>query len=131
MEELSIFVDESGRFQHPDTSSRFYILGMVFHDQACDISQSVADLDRAEEELGLENHCFHAGPLIRKEKGYETFIIHAPESSRQEIKMLTETSATSPVPPAVSPLSKPFRNRIVATTFRQGYVVAWRHVPPR
>ena len=71
MEELSIFVDESGRFQHPDISFRFYILGMVFHDQACDISQSVADLDRAEEELGLENHCFHAGPLIRKEKGYE------------------------------------------------------------
>ena len=39
MEELSIFVDESGRLQHPDPNSRFYILGMVFHDQSNDISQ--------------------------------------------------------------------------------------------
>ena len=71
MDTLSIFVDESGRFQHPDNDSRFYILGMVFHDQDSDISALVADLERSESELGLENHCFHAGPLIRKEKGYE------------------------------------------------------------
>ena len=71
MEELSIFVDESGRFQHPDPSSRFYILGMVFHDQSNDVSQLVADLSRTEAEIGIENHCFHAGPLIRKEKCYE------------------------------------------------------------
>lgn len=71
MRTLSIFVDESGRFQHPDVDSRFYILGMVFHDQAQDISSVVADLERSESELGLEGHCFHAGPLIRKEKGYE------------------------------------------------------------
>lgn len=71
MDTLSIFVDESGRFQYPDNDSRFYILGMVFHDQALDISPLVADLERAEAELGLEGHCFHAGPLIRKEKGYE------------------------------------------------------------
>ena len=31
-ETLSIFVDESGRFQYPDADSRFYILGLVFHD---------------------------------------------------------------------------------------------------
>lgn len=68
---LSIFVDESGRFQHPDESSRFYILGMVFHDQSHDISHLVSDLEHSEAELGLEGHCFHAGPLIRKEKGYE------------------------------------------------------------
>ena len=71
METLSIFVDESGSLQHPDTHSRFYILGMVFHDQSCDIAPLVADLEHAESELGLEGHCFHAGPLIRKEKAYE------------------------------------------------------------
>ena len=71
MKTLSIFVDESGRFQYPDVDSRFYILGMVFHDQSYDISRVVADLERSESELGLEGHCFHAGPLIRKEKGYE------------------------------------------------------------
>ena len=68
---LSIFVDESGRFQFPDTDSRFYILGLVLHDQSQPVDRYVADLQRAEDEIGLEGHCFHAGPLIRKEKGYE------------------------------------------------------------
>ena len=36
MDTLNIFVDESGRFQYPDNASRFYILGMIFHDQALD-----------------------------------------------------------------------------------------------
>lgn len=71
MKTLSIFVDESGRFQYPDAGSRFYILGLVLHDQSQAIGDQVADLARAEEELGLDGHCFHAGPLIRKEKGYE------------------------------------------------------------
>ena len=68
---LSIFVDESGRFQFPDADSRFYILGLVLHDQAKSIDRYVVDLQSAEDEIGLEGHCFHAGPLIRKEKGYE------------------------------------------------------------
>ena len=67
---LSIFVDESGRFQYPDADSRFYILGLVFHDSDHPIDKYVADLEKAESEIGLEGHCFHAGPLIRKEKGY-------------------------------------------------------------
>ena len=71
MDTLSIFADESGRFAHPDPDSRFYILGMVFHDQSIELSPLVAELERAEADLGLEGHCFHAGPLIRKEKGYE------------------------------------------------------------
>ena len=44
MDTLSVFVDESGRFQYPDDGSRFYILSMVFHDQSIDISPLVADL---------------------------------------------------------------------------------------
>ena len=27
---LSVFVDESGKFQYPDLHSRFYIVGMIF-----------------------------------------------------------------------------------------------------
>jgi len=68
---LSIFVDESGRFQFPDEDSRFYILGMVFHDQSQSIDEQIRALDASESEIGLEGHCFHAGPLVRKEKGYE------------------------------------------------------------
>ena len=56
MDTLSVFVDESGRFQYPDDGSRFYILSMVFHDQSIDISPLVADLERSESELGLEGH---------------------------------------------------------------------------
>ena len=72
---LSVFVDESGRFLYPDGDSRFYIVGMVFHDQSVDISSAVRDFDRSIYSLGLdpEAFVFHAGPLVRREKGYEFF----------------------------------------------------------
>ena len=75
---LSVFVDESGRFLHPDAASRFYIVGMVFHDQRNDISQTVIDFDRSLNSLGIdpEAFVFHAGPLIRREKGYEFLSRH-------------------------------------------------------
>ncbi len=38
---LSIFVDESGSFKFPDSESRFYIMGIVFHDQSLDISSDI------------------------------------------------------------------------------------------
>ena len=56
---LSIFVDESGNFSLPDTESRFYIIGMVFHDQSIDISAEIAQLERSDSEVGLEGHCFY------------------------------------------------------------------------
>ena len=65
---LSIFVDESGRFQYPDNASRFYIISMVLHDQDFDISPEVEELDRRFRLMHLEKLCFHAGPLIRQEK---------------------------------------------------------------
>ncbi len=67
---LSIFVDESGNFKLPDQESRFYIVGMVLHDQSVNISAEIATLERSDCEIGLEGHCFHAGPLIRREKNY-------------------------------------------------------------
>lgn len=75
---LSVFVDESGRFLHPDAISRFYIVGMVFHNQADDISQAVGDFCRSIGDLGLDPDAFvfHAGPLIRREKGYEFLSRH-------------------------------------------------------
>ena len=70
---LSIFVDESGSFLYPDHDSRFYVIGMVFHDQSIDISRQLGDMDRSIDEIGLdpETFVFHAGPLIRREQGYE------------------------------------------------------------
>ena len=70
---LSVFVDESGSFPFPDSDSRFYIIGMVFHDQSVDIGPQLKEMDRAIEEIGMdaETFVFHAGPLIRREQGYE------------------------------------------------------------
>ena len=75
---LSVFVDESGRFQYPDKDSRFYIVGMVFHDQSMEISRAVEEFKRSLLSLGLDSEAFvfHAGPLIRREKGYEFFSRH-------------------------------------------------------
>ena len=62
---LSIFVDESGRFQFPDATSPYYIVSLVLHDQRIPIDGLVAELDRHFREMRLSNVCFHAGPLIR------------------------------------------------------------------
>lgn len=65
---LSIFIDESGRFQYPDDLSRYYIISMVLHDQSARIDDRVSELERNFRSLHLSNLCFHAGPLIRQEK---------------------------------------------------------------
>ncbi len=68
---LSVFVDESGRFQFPDALSRFYILTLVLHDQRLDIGKLVSVFDRDMYNLGIVSPSFHAGPIIRQEKGFE------------------------------------------------------------
>ena len=75
---LSVFVDESGMFKYPDPDSRFYIVGLVFHDQDVDITSLVRQMDRSADELGLDTEVFtfHAGPIIRQEKGYEVMNRH-------------------------------------------------------
>lgn len=67
---LSIFVDESGRFQFPDSESPYYIVSMVLHDQRKPINAPAAELDRHFSEMRLSNVCFHAGPLIRQKGAY-------------------------------------------------------------
>ena len=68
---LSIFVDESGSYAFPDRDSRFYIVGLVFHNQCDSITSLSQQLDQDLHSLGMTNLCFHAGPIIRHEKGYE------------------------------------------------------------
>ncbi|MGN0847811.1 MAG: DUF3800 domain-containing protein [Kiritimatiellia bacterium] len=72
---LSVFADESGTFRHPDPSSRYYIVGLVLHDQVSDIWRLVDELDAATARMGLDPEVFasHAGPLIRKEKAFAPF----------------------------------------------------------
>lgn len=70
MKELSIFIDESGDFGEYDYHSPWYIVTMVFHEQEVSIQEPMEYLNRELSLLGLENHCIHTGPIIRKEEEY-------------------------------------------------------------
>ena len=60
--EISVFVDESGSFDPDRSSSRYYLVCMVFHDQEKDISRQIEVLEQNLEAIGLpRNHCVHAG----------------------------------------------------------------------
>jgi DNA gyrase/topoisomerase IV subunit A len=73
MKELSIFVDESGDFGEYDYRSPFYIIAMVFHEQSIDISNDLQILERELSNVGLAEHCVHAGPVIRAEHEYKEY----------------------------------------------------------
>lgn len=70
---LSIFVDESGRFQIPDKESPYYIVAMVMHDQRVSIAELVTELEWHFSEMRLSNVCFHAGPLIRQKNASQSW----------------------------------------------------------
>ena len=71
VKEISVFVDESGTFDSNVEGSRFYLVCMVFHDQAKSVAEDVLKLNNALAELGLpEDHAVHAGPLMRWESPY-------------------------------------------------------------
>ena len=69
--ELSIFIDESGDFGEYDPKSPYYIIGMVIHDQNDDISEPLNFLERGLKQINFRQNCVHAGPLIRRETGYQ------------------------------------------------------------
>ena len=75
MKELSIFIDESGDFGEYDFRSPYYIITMVFHNQDCDISECINNLNQELAYLKLDNVCIHTGPIIRKEEIYEAMDI--------------------------------------------------------
>jgi len=70
MNELSIFVDESGVFGPHEPHSPFYIVTLVFHDQSKDISQNLVRLRNSMSQRGLPDYTVHAGPLIRRDDEY-------------------------------------------------------------
>ena len=71
MKELSVFIDESGDFGEYSSHSPYYIITMIFHDQGNSIQNAVQQLDNTFRNMGLENHCVHVGPLIRREEDYQ------------------------------------------------------------
>lgn len=86
MKELSIFVDESGDFGRVDNSSPYYLVTLVFHSQADDISEQLVKLNK---EL-KENDCpeyIHTGPIIRRETLYQNMTIDERRSLLYKMRM--------------------------------------------
>lgn len=76
MRELSIFVDESGDFGSYESHAPFYLFTLVFHDQSNAIENQLSHLERGLADIGFAvHHCFHAGPIIRREEDYQGFSI--------------------------------------------------------
>lgn len=71
MDELSIFVDESGDFGVYSTHSPYYIVTMILHEQSKDISSEITQLNTELSNLGYTNHVVHTEPLIRREYDYQ------------------------------------------------------------
>lgn len=71
MTSLSIFVDESGDFGAYNHITPYYIITMILHDQAMDISEQVQNLNFKVRSLGYdEKNAIHTAPLIRREQTY-------------------------------------------------------------
>lgn len=68
MSEVSIFVDESGG---QGGNSKYYVLTMLFHDQADDIAPIIDCHRKGLAERGLLDLPFHAGPLMNGHDQYE------------------------------------------------------------
>ncbi len=67
---LSVFIDESGDFGPYEAHAPYYIVSMVLHDQAADITGDIARFDERLQNLGYPRHAVHTGPLIRREAAY-------------------------------------------------------------
>ncbi len=68
MRELSIFVDESG---DPGSSSKYYLLTLVLHDQGNSIADAIQTYERSVAQHKLPDIPMHIGPLIRGTYQYE------------------------------------------------------------
>ena len=67
---LSIFIDESGDFGSYQPHSPYYLVTMLFHNQADNIDSNNAILDKNIKSIGFDIHALHSGPIIRREGYY-------------------------------------------------------------
>ena len=75
MSELSIFIDESGDFGEVKERPAYYLVTMVFHDQAVDISKEIEKLEESMRASGFDLEYIHTGPVIRREQIFSTYSI--------------------------------------------------------
>ncbi len=68
---LNIYIDESGNLDNKTANSRYYIVGMVFHEgDKDDLYEEEGKLEEEFSRLGYPNHSFHTGPLIHHNEQY-------------------------------------------------------------
>lgn len=75
LKELSIFIDESGDFGDAVNQSPFYIVTLVFHNQADDITNNITRLKSWLAECDIQDEYVHTHPIIRKESPYNNLNI--------------------------------------------------------
>ena len=73
MSELSIFIDESGDFGEVKERPAYYLVTMVFHNQAIDISKEIEKLEESMRISGYNLEYIHTGPVIRREQVFENY----------------------------------------------------------
>ena len=71
MNELSIFIDESGDFGEYNHHSPYYIISLVMHNQNDEINSLVIKLDNKLEQIGKDKKWVHIGPIVRHEEDYK------------------------------------------------------------
>lgn len=95
MSDLSIFVDESGDFGKYSPYNPYYLFTLVLHEQSFSISECLNDFEGKINAIGLEReHCFHAGPIIRKENDYKLLSL---TERRKYLNMLVALAKKLPI----------------------------------
>lgn len=75
MQELSVFIDESGYFGEVKERPAYYLVTFVFHDQKNDIDSQVAKLEKSVKNAGFDVEYIHTDPVIRREEVFERYSI--------------------------------------------------------
>jgi len=70
--ELSVFIDESGVFGPYEIHSPYYIVTLLFHDQSVNINGNIDHLNSRIRDLKLPDYTIHTAPLIRNEGLYKS-----------------------------------------------------------
>ena len=91
MNELSIFIDESGDFGAVKEWPSYYLVTLVFHEQANSITEQIRILENSMKSSGFDLDYIHTGPAIRREEIFKDYTID--ERRKLVYKMLNFVNA--------------------------------------
>lgn len=91
MTELSIFIDESG---DAGPVSRYYIVTLVFHEQATELKENIAAYERNVRDCELDVMPFHFGPLLTGHDDYQWVSIR---NRKKQLSLFRQFVDRSPI----------------------------------